>query len=75
MGRSQAQLNALIAELGASSLPQIVADISDKASLRELCTQTQVVHRWSLCPYRLSLTGPLFLCNPLSSCLGEPLYD
>lgn len=42
-GRSQAKLNALISELGASSLPQIVADVSDEASLRELCAQTQVV--------------------------------
>jgi len=58
MGRSQAQLNALIAELGASSLPQIVADISDKASLRELCTQTQVVHRWSLCPVWRTVVTP-----------------
>ena len=55
-GRSQAQLNALIAELGASSLPQIVADISDEASLRELCAQTQVV---------ISTVGPYALYGEL----------
>ena len=56
-GRSQAKLNALVSDLGASTLPQIVADVSDEASLRELCTQTQVV---------ISTVGPYAL-------YGEPL--
>ncbi|MBE9068013.1 saccharopine dehydrogenase NADP-binding domain-containing protein [Leptolyngbya cf. ectocarpi LEGE 11479] len=56
-GRSQAKLDALISELGASSLPQIVADVSDEASLRDLCAKTQVV---------ISTVGPYAL-------YGEPL--
>ena len=56
-GRSQAKLNALVSDLGASTLPQIVADVSDEASLRDLCTQTQVV---------ISTVGPYAL-------YGEPL--
>ncbi|MEO0395618.1 MAG: saccharopine dehydrogenase NADP-binding domain-containing protein [Cyanobacteria bacterium P01_A01_bin.137] len=56
-GRSQAKLNALISELGASSLPQIIADVSDEASLRNLCDQTQVI---------ISTVGPYAL-------YGEPL--
>ena len=56
-GRSQTKLTALVSELEANSLPQIIADISDEASLRELCTQTQVV---------ISTVGPYAL-------YGEPL--
>ncbi|MEA5464583.1 saccharopine dehydrogenase family protein [Leptothoe sp. PORK10 BA2] len=56
-GRSQAKLNALMSTLGASNLPQIIADVSDQASLRDLCAQTQVV---------ISTVGPYAL-------YGEPL--
>ncbi|MEM8614746.1 MAG: saccharopine dehydrogenase NADP-binding domain-containing protein [Cyanobacteria bacterium P01_H01_bin.105] len=56
-GRSQAKLNALVSTLGASSLPQIIADITNEASLRHLCAQTQVV---------ISTVGPYAL-------YGEPL--
>ncbi|MEM7062513.1 MAG: saccharopine dehydrogenase NADP-binding domain-containing protein [Cyanobacteria bacterium P01_B01_bin.77] len=56
-GRSQAKLNALVSELGVSSLPQIIADVSNEASLRDLCGQTQVV---------ISTVGPYAL-------YGEPL--
>ena len=56
-GRSQAKLNALVSDLGASTLPQIVADVSDEASLQNLCDQTQVV---------ISTVGPYAL-------YGEPL--
>lgn len=56
-GRSQAKLNALASTLEASSLPQIVADVSDETSLRHLCAQTQVV---------ISTVGPYAL-------YGEPL--
>ena len=55
--RSQAKLNALVSTLGASSLPQIIADVTDEASLQELCAQTQVV---------ISTVGPYAL-------YGEPL--
>ena len=41
--RSQAKLNTLVSTLGASSLPQIIADVTDEASLRHICAQTQVV--------------------------------
>ncbi|MEM1256733.1 MAG: saccharopine dehydrogenase NADP-binding domain-containing protein [Cyanobacteria bacterium P01_H01_bin.21] len=56
-GRSQAKLNDLVSALGANSLPQIIADVSDEASLQELCAQTQVV---------ISTVGPYAL-------YGEPL--
>lgn len=56
-GRSQDKLDALIAELGASGLPSIIADATDEASLRELCAQTRVV---------ISTVGPYALH-------GEPL--
>ncbi|EKU99424.1 hypothetical protein Lepto7375DRAFT_1466 [Leptolyngbya sp. PCC 7375] len=56
-GRSQAKLNALVSDLGANSLPQIVADVSDEASLQQMCNQTQVV---------VSTVGPYAL-------YGEPL--
>ena len=55
--RSQAKLNALVSELGASTLPQIIADVTDEASLRHICAQTQVV---------ISTVGPYAL-------YGEPL--
>lgn len=44
-GRSEAKLEALISELGtkADGLPHITADVTDEASLRELCAQTRVV--------------------------------
>ncbi|MFG6095345.1 saccharopine dehydrogenase NADP-binding domain-containing protein [Leptothoe sp. ISB3NOV94-8A] len=56
-GRSQAKLNALVSDLGANGLPQIIADVSDEASLRHMCDQTQVV---------ISTVGPYAL-------YGEPL--
>ncbi|MEM1242448.1 MAG: saccharopine dehydrogenase NADP-binding domain-containing protein [Cyanobacteria bacterium P01_H01_bin.26] len=56
-GRSQAKLDDLVSDLGANSLPQIVADVTDEASLRHLCAQTQVV---------ISTVGPYAL-------YGEPL--
>ena len=55
--RSQAKLKALASDLGGSSLPQIIADVSDEASLRHMCAQTQVV---------ISTVGPYAL-------YGEPL--
>ncbi|NEQ53482.1 MAG: NAD-dependent epimerase/dehydratase family protein, partial [Leptolyngbya sp. SIO3F4] len=55
--RSEAKLNALVSDLGANSLPQIIADVTDEASLRDLCAQTQVV---------ISTVGPYAL-------YGEPL--
>ena len=55
--RSQAKLKALASDLGDSSLPQIIADVSDEASLRHMCVQTQVV---------ISTVGPYAL-------YGEPL--
>ncbi len=56
--RSQAKLDALVSTLEtSSSLPQIIADVSDEASLRDLCVQTQVV---------ISTVGPYAL-------YGEPL--
>lgn len=54
--RSEAKLTALAAELGAS-VPQIMADATDEASLRDLCSQTKVV---------ISTVGPYAL-------YGEPL--
>ena len=56
-GRSQTKLNALVSELEVSTLPQIMADVSNEASLRDLCAQTQVV---------ISTVGPYAL-------YGEPL--
>ena len=56
-GRSKTKLDALMSALGTSSLPQIIADVSDEASLRDLCAQTQVV---------ISTVGPYAL-------YGEPL--
>lgn len=56
-GRSRAKLNALVAELGVTSLPQIIADTTDESSLRALCDQTQGV---------ISTVGPYAL-------YGEPL--
>ncbi|MFG6102224.1 saccharopine dehydrogenase NADP-binding domain-containing protein [Leptothoe sp. EHU-05/26/07-4] len=56
-GRSQAKLNALVSDLEANGLPQIIADVSDEASLRHMCDQTQVV---------ISTVGPYAL-------YGEPL--
>lgn len=56
-GRSQTKLDALVSTLGASSLPQIVADTTNEASLQDLCAQTQVV---------ISTVGPYAL-------YGEPL--
>ncbi|MEM9266443.1 MAG: saccharopine dehydrogenase NADP-binding domain-containing protein [Cyanobacteria bacterium P01_F01_bin.13] len=55
--RSEAKLNALVSDLGANSLPQIIADVTDEASLQDLCAQTQVV---------ISTVGPYAL-------YGEPL--
>lgn len=58
-GRSLTKLQALIAELGndAEHLPCLVADVTDKASVRALCGQTRVV---------ISTVGPYAL-------YGEPL--
>ncbi len=58
-GRSQTKLDLLVATLGpkAAHLPRLVADVTDSASLRELCHQTRVV---------LSTVGPYAL-------YGEPL--
>lgn len=56
-GRSAAKLNALASELGAHHLPQIIADVTDGASLQRLCAQTKVV---------ISTVGPYAL-------YGEPL--
>ena len=55
--RSQAKLNALASDLEANSLPQIIADGTDEASLQHMCAQTQVV---------ISTVGPYAL-------YGEPL--
>ena len=43
--RSEAKLKALVAELGsgADGLPHMTANVTDEASLRELCAQTRVV--------------------------------
>ncbi|MEL6332859.1 MAG: saccharopine dehydrogenase NADP-binding domain-containing protein [Cyanobacteria bacterium J06626_26] len=56
-GRCQAKLDNLASDLGVNSLPQIVADVTDEASLGNLCAQTQVV---------ISTVGPYAL-------YGEPL--
>ncbi|MFK8185985.1 MAG: trans-acting enoyl reductase family protein [Phormidesmis sp.] len=58
-GRSEAKLEALITELGAKAdgLPHITADVTDEASLKDLCAQTRVV---------ISTVGPYAL-------YGEPL--
>ncbi len=58
-GRSPAKLEALVTELGsrANGLASIIADSTDEASLRDLCTQTRVV---------ISTVGPYAL-------YGEPL--
>lgn len=44
-GRSEAKLEALVAELGsrADGLPYLTADATDEANLRELCAQTRVI--------------------------------
>ncbi len=57
--RSSAKLDTLVASLGSrvANLPRITADVSDEASLRNLCAQTQVV---------ISTVGPYAL-------YGEPL--
>lgn len=57
--RSQAKLNTLVTSLGprAAHLPQLTADVSDEASLRDLCSQTKVV---------ISTVGPYAL-------YGEPM--
>lgn len=55
--RSQAKLNALVSDLGVNSLPQIIADVTNEDSLRNLCAQTQVV---------ISTVGPYAL-------YGDPL--
>ncbi|UAA39808.1 saccharopine dehydrogenase NADP-binding domain-containing protein [Paraneptunicella aestuarii] len=58
-GRSQAKLDALKSELGdkASTIPLIVADAADEASLQAMCNSTKVV---------VSTVGPYAL-------YGEPL--
>ncbi len=58
-GRSRAKQDQLIAELGprAAQLPCLYADVTDEATLRDLCNQTRVV---------ISTVGPYAL-------YGEPL--
>ncbi|MEM9804856.1 MAG: saccharopine dehydrogenase NADP-binding domain-containing protein [Cyanobacteria bacterium P01_D01_bin.56] len=53
--RSEAKLNTLASELGAD-LPQIIADATDEASLRDLCARTKVV---------ISTVGPYALYGEL----------
>ncbi|EDX82876.1 saccharopine dehydrogenase [Synechococcus sp. PCC 7335] len=57
--RSKAKLEALVTELGteADGLPYMTADVTDEASLQDLCAQTRVV---------ISTVGPYAL-------YGEPL--
>lgn len=55
-GRSAPKLQALKNELGSAHLPTLIADASDPASLRAMCTQTKVV---------ISTVGPYALYGSL----------